>query len=593
MASVGGFLQRYSEELGSLRRRAARFAEANPKIAGRLRLSGDAADDPHVERIVQSFAYVAARVRTKLDDEFPELTSGMLEALYPHYLAPVPSMTVIRLDPPAGLDAVQRVPRGSSIAAEAVEGERCRFRTTQDVAVAPVRIEAATLASRPVEAPPASLCPDPAAVLRLAVRPLDATKPAGKVGIRSLRFFVAAPWREATAIHELILNHTKAIALARHAGDAEATILPPSRLKPVGFEDAEGMLPYPPSSFVGYRLLTEFFALPQKFLFFEIDGLESWDSSRLEIFLYFDEARTDLERAVGPRTFVLGATPAVNLFPQRAEPIAVDGTRTDYPLVPDARRHATREVYGVTSVTVTDGRNGGPARRFFEEGGAGGAPAWHLRRTTDPADGTGEVSIGFAERTGGLEPGPDLVAGVETLSFNRDLPERLPYGGGHPRLELVDDAAGLASVEAIGAMTPVLRIEDDDERRWRLVSHLNLNHLSLADGTGAALKSLLRLYAIGDRRESGLLIDAISGLRSAPATARLHGGGMVAGTDLTLVFDPAQIDRGAAYLFGSVLDRFFGLYASMNSFTRLTAEFRGRDGIIAAWPARAGARPLL
>lgn len=588
-----GFLQRYAEELSGLRGRAERFATAHPKVASRLRISGEAADDPHVERIVQSFAYVAARIRQKLDDEFPELTGSLLETLYPHYLAPVPSMGIVRMTPVDGLDGVQLVARGSEIAAEPIKGERCRFRTTQDVEIAPVALTRASLGGQPIAAP---LAPHlkAAACLRLSITPTGERTQVSTMGLKRLRFHLQAPWRDAVALHELILNHTVGIAIARHADDIEPLFLGKSRLRPIGFDEAEGMLPYPPSSFVGYRLLTEFFALPQKFLFFEIDGLDGWNADALEIFFYLDQTNDALERSVSADDFALHAVPIVNLFRQRAEPIAIDGSRTEYDLVPDARRNDSREVYAVEHVTLTDPDGGKvTAPHFFEGGGWSDAACWQLRRGFDPVDGSTDVAIAFVDRSGAAVSQLDLVASVDTLCLNRDLAEKLPYGGGHPYLELADRSSAVRTLEAIAALTPVVRLDDDDERRWRLVSHLNLNHLSLLDASGAALKDILRLYALRDLRETNQLIDAIVGLESRQSVARMNGGGMAPGTDVTIVFDPAQIDRASAYLFGSVLDRFFGLYTSINSFTRLTAVLKGQSEPVAAWPPRAAARPLL
>lgn len=589
---ASGFLARYSEELTALRRRAARFAQLHPKIAGRLRISDENVDDPHVERIIQSFAFVAARVRQKLDDEFPELTGSMIEALYPHYLAPIPSMMMVKLKPVQGLDAVQTAPRHMELSCEAIENERCRFRTTQDVQLVPVQVAAAALRSHPVEAP---LAPHlkAAAALRISLRAIGPSGSFGALGIKSLRFHLAGPWRDATALHELICNNSLSVALARHADDPNPIFLKPSAIQPAGFEPDAAMLPYPPSSFLGYRLISEFFALPQKFLFIDIDGIGAWANDTLEIFIYL--ARTDaaLERNVSSDSLVLNATPVANLFTQRAEPIRLDGMRAEYRLVPDARRHKTREIHSVANVTLTD-KEGvkRKAPQVFELNSVD-AISWQLRRTFDPLDKTSDVSIAFVEHFGALPQERDLVAGVDTVCLNRDLPERLPFGGGHPHMELVNPLSSVSGIEALSAPTRAMRFDEDEERRWRLISHLNLNHLSLLQGNGVALKEMLRLYVLQERREQNLMIDSICGLSSTSSVARLRGGGVVPGIDVSVIFEPALIERSAAYLFASVLDRFFGLYASINSFTRLTALLRGQAEPIARFPARVAERPLL
>ncbi len=590
-----GFLQRYNDELAAIRRRAARFADAFPKIAGRLRVTGEVADDPHVERLIQSFAYSAARVRQKLDDEFPELTDGLLETLYPHYLAPLPSMSIVRFVPSSTLASVQTVPRHTEIFAEPIGGESCRFRTTQETEVAPVEIVSASLTGHPISAPPSPHA-GAAGCLRLSIRARDANKPLGEIGLDRLRLHIASSWQQAVAIHELLVNHTLGIALAHHADDRAPVMLPAKALGPVGFEADEAILPYPASSFTGYRLLTEFFALPQKFLFVDIVGLKAWRGETLEIFIYLDETSAKLERAISARDFVLNATPIVNLFRQNCEPIALDGARTEYRVLPDARRQKTREIYTIEKVLVS-GRTGEEeqCQPFFGRSLKGGTPSlfWQCARRFDADDDTSDMEITFVDRARRAIGPVDKIASIDALCLNRELPEQLPFGGGHPYLQLASGSEAVDSVEALMAPTPSVRMNEQQGRNWRLMSHLQLNHLSIFDNDGAALKDILALYAFRDSRETRQLADAIVRVEARNSMTRLGSGGMVTGTDIRLEFDPAAIDRPSAYLFGSVLDRFFGLYTSINSFTRLAIAMKGQSKPIAVWPARAAERPLL
>ncbi len=590
-----GFLQRYNDELAAIRRRAARFADAFPKIAGRLRVTGEVADDPHVERLIQSFAYSAARVRQKLDDEFPELTDGLLETLYPHYLAPLPSMSIVRFVPSSTLASVQTVPRHTEIFAEPIGGESCRFRTTQETEVAPVEIVSASLTGHPISAPPSPHA-GAAGCLRLSIRARDANKPLGEIGLDRLRLHIASSWQQAVAIHELLVNHTLGIALAHHADDRAPVMLPAKALGPVGFEADEAILPYPASSFTGYRLLTEFFALPQKFLFVDIVGLKAWHGETLEIFIYLDETSAKLERAISARDFVLNATPIVNLFRQNCEPIALDGARTEYRVLPDARRQKTREIYTIEKVLVS-GRTGEEeqCQPFFGRSLKGGTPSlfWQCARRFDADDDTSDMEITFVDRARRAIGPVDKIASIDALCLNRELPEQLPFGGGHPYLQLASGSEAVGSVEALMAPTPSVRMNEQQGRNWRLMSHLQLNHLSIFDNDGAALKDILALYAFRDSRETRQLADAIVRVEARNSMTRLGSGGMVTGTDIRLEFDPAAIDRPSAYLFGSVLDRFFGLYTSINSFTRLSIAMKGQSKPIAVWPARAAERPLL
>ncbi len=434
-----GFLQRYNDELYALRKRAARFAAAFPKIAGRLRMTGDVADDPHVERMIQSFAYSAARIRQKLDDEFPELTDSLLETLYPHYLAPLPAMSIARFEPSANLAKVQVLPRHSEILTEAVGGESCRFRTTQATDIAPVVIDGANLASQPIDAPLSPFA-GVAGCLRLSLRvtiPRPATFP--EIGLERLQIFLTSPWQVATSLYELIANHCVGLAIARHADDPDAVFLSADHVRAMGFERDEGMLPYPANSFEGYRLLAEFFAFPQKFLFVGIDGLERWQAGDCVLYLYFDATDSRLERLVSADDFALNSAPIINLFRQECEPISLDGTRTEYRLIPDARRQATREIYRVEEVHLsTPSGLTQEAQPFFgrSQASASSAVFWQIYRRIDEDDGTSDIDIAFVDRQRGpLEPF-DAIAGITTLCLNRNLPSQLPYGGGHPFMHL-------------------------------------------------------------------------------------------------------------------------------------------------------------
>ncbi|MVA25116.1 type VI secretion system baseplate subunit TssF [Agrobacterium vitis] len=589
------FLERYNDELFALRRRAEKFARAFPKIAGRLRLSGDVADDPHVERIIQSFAYSAARVRQKLDDEFPELTDSLLETLYPHYLAPVPPMSIVQFAPGATLAGMQLLPRHTDIVTEPVGGDPCQFRTTQDVEIVPMTVNAASLTGLPLDAPAAPFA-GAAGVLRLSLRSTAPKQDSmAGLGVKRLTFFIASAWAQAAALFELLANHCIGMALARHSEDRNAVFLPAENLRPLGFAPEQAMLPTAPGSFAGYRLLTEFFTLPQKFLFLEVSGMDRWQGDDVELYIYLDSSDARLERMISASDIALNATPVINLFRQSSEPLTLDGSRTEYSLLPDSRRQTTREIYMVEQVRLSaPSGEEQDARPFFgsSQRGANSSVFWQAVRRFDEDDGSSDTQIAFVDRNRGpLEP-TGLTASVETLCLNRDLASQLPFGGGHPHLQLVKRSESVAEIKALLPPTPAIRIHEKLARQWRLVSHLLLNHLSLFDNDGSALKDILSLYALRDAPETRQLVEAISRVEAKHALARL-GPAMVPGTDVTIEFDPAMIDRAAAFIFGSIIDHFCGLYTSVNSFTRLTLTMRGQSEPIVRWPARAAERPLL
>jgi type VI secretion system protein ImpG len=313
-----------------------------------------------------------------------------------------------------------------------------------------------------------------------------------------------------------------------------------------------------------------------------------------------------------PAAFALNCTPVVNLFEQAAEPIAVDHTVSEYDVVPDARRPGALEIYSLESVTASD--SDGNRRRLLPAYGTGhaahaagsgtGEPVWWLpHRRSDGHEGAEGDKAGTRTTLSLLDPQftpsapPDTVLSVETLCFNGSLPELLPFGGGRPGLRPVDPLPAVATMRLITAPTASLRPDHARSGRWRLISHLSLNHLSLvSDGGLDALKEMLLLYDIRDSAETRLLIDGVVGLASKPGTARLRSAGQTAfcrGIDVAITFDEASFTGNGIYLAASVLEHFLGMYAGVNSFARLTARVKGQGGILKTWPARAGDRILL
>ena len=591
----------FNEELDALRTLGTRFAERHPKIAGRLRLSRDSVDDPHVARLIESFAFIAARLRLKLDDDFPELTETLLEFLYPHYLAPIPSLCIASAVPNVDLTGLMTLDRGTIVESEPIEGDACRFRTTQAIDMWPVQVVQAALSGQPLTAPAAPHL-EALSSLRLVLECTDPKVSFTDLGIDRLGFYLRAPWRHAVALYELLINDCIGIAFADHPEDQAAVFVGPEALRPIGLDDSEAALPRAPRGHPAFRLLTEFFAYPQKFLFIELSRLGAKSlrkaGNRLEIFFYFRRTAPDLERAINAEVFALNCAPIVNLFEQRAEPIMLSRALAEYAIVPDARRHATREVYSVDHVTVADrsgaGRVATPlfGQPIGQEDGL--ALHWQLRRRrlVDGDLGT-DARIALVDATTGADSPTDSVLTVEATCLNRDLVTRLPYGGGQPVLKTPRSSGDAARFLAMTPFTRTLRLTSDEGLFWRLLSHLKLGHLSLVDGKGGpdAFREMMRLYDYRDAPETRSLIDAIVGVTSQRSTARVAGG-LARGLDVEIEMDTRSLEPGVAFLFGEVLDRFLGLYVNMNSFTRLTLRLRGVSRPVKTWAPRSGEKVL-
>lgn len=605
----------FNRELEALRGLASEFAERHPKIAGRLRLTKDTVDDPHVSRLLEGVAFLGARVQHRLDDEFPELTDALLSVLYPHYLAPLPSAAIVRFASDPEMAGPARLPSGLAIATEPVGGERCSFRTAYPLTLWPVEVEAVRLSGMPLAAPANPAASGAMACLRISLRCPNPDMTFTKLGLDRLRFFLGG--EQGAQLLELLLAHTISIALADDVIDAQPVILPPDTLQAVGFAPEEALFPWPARSFSGFRLLSEYFAAPEKFQFVDFCRLDAKTlvaaGNKMDIFVYLDRMAPALERTLQASSMTLGCTPMVNLFAHRCEPIALDHTRIEYRIEPDARRPASFEVWSVER--VRESQPGGEFRPW--------SPFHRLTRSESGDDDEAKVTgfYGTARRdiSGGIrgtdvfllphdtafDPGQPAgsVLSVDAMCCNRELPASLPFGGGRPALQLVEGAAVVTGLTCLTAPTPTLRLPLQERGFWRLVSHLSLGHLSVVGGEKAAeaLREVLRLYDCRDSTETRAAIRALASVTSRPGTARIpglqgpgaRGGGFCRGLDVTLTFDEQVWSTGGLYVLASVLDRFLALHATVNSFVRTRAVLRGRTEAAASWPPRAGSHVLL
>jgi type VI secretion system protein ImpG len=594
----------YERELSFLRQSGAEFAAKYPKIAGRLLLEADKCEDPHVERLIQAFAFLAARVHHKIDDELPEITDALLSVLYPHYLAPVPSMAIVQfvLDPELGkLTSGYRVERASTLYSPPANGQACRFRTCYPVTLWPIEVAAAQLDT----AARLGLTAHAAAVLRLELRCLGGLS-FGNLELDDLRFYLHGESRLVFALYELLFNNVTEVQLhPAAAGRSKPIVLPPQCLRPVGFGADEGVLPYTDRSFVGYRLLQEYFSLPEKFLFFDLAGLaraaRAGFKDRCDVLILLDRSPR-LEQPISAETFRLGCTPMVNLFEQLAEPIRLNQTLAEYRVIPDVRRQQTTEVYSVDAVTSRspDSQDTIEFQPFYSvkhaTAGNAAGPYWYAtRRPSQRKLDTGtEVYLSLVDL--GFKP---TLPAVDTLTVlatctDRDLAGKLPFGGERSDFEL-DAAALVARIRCLTKPGEPLRAPLRSGAQWRLISHLALNYLSISDGP-QALQEILRLYNFSNSAVIQQQIAGIADLRSRRIVARppsMPWNGFCRGIEVTIEFDDAQYVGSGVFLFASVLEKFLGLYASLNSFVQLIARTKQREEPLHRWPPRAGEQILL
>lgn len=602
----------YNDELAFIRSLGAEFAEAHPEIAGNLRMSGDQIEDPHVSRLIESFAYLAARTRHKIDDDFPEISESFLNVLYPHFLAPFPSAAIARFDlDRAQIDATE----GHAVkTGTALEYSGCRFRTCYPVHIWPIEVSLATLHSHPTPAPTTRFSQESEAVIRLQLSSYSSKVPISEINANTLRFFIQGQSQHQYPLYELLFNELLGVAVASSPDSDNVHILPEGAIKPVGFGVDEGLIDYSAQSFAGYRLLTEFFAFPDKFLFFDIEfgehvRAQMGEGQHMELFFFLRKHMPELEPHVDKSTFQMGCSPIINLFRQTAEAFRVDHSVYRHRILPDARRPDMYEIFSVDEVRAISPSEKKTTFSPFYSTRHGAATDestayWYGVREESGAGSRAGTEVYLSLVDLQLKPYEELeewTVTVGTTCFNRNVPEQ--FSGEIP-MQVSDGGAVIQDSRAIciTAPTDVLRPERRRGTLWKLISHLSLNHLSLVDNErGAeALREILSLYDLRNSPATRRNIDALSSVESKRVVrsivAARQGGhhGFCRGTQVTLTIDEEKMSGGNLFLFAAVIERFLGLYTSINSFTQTLVRTDRREGYLhhTPPPARAGERLL-
>jgi len=620
-------LQYYNRELQHAREMGAEFAREFPKVAGRLGMENLECADPYVERLLEGFAFMAARIQLKLDAEFPRFTQHLFELVYPHYLTPIPSMMVVQLQPDLtnpSLNNGERIPRDTAIRSVAAGHEQssCEYRTSNDVDLWPVELTevryfptAGALANINVEG-----LSGVRAGIRLRLRCTSGVA-FQETSIDSLPVFLPGGGDVPKNIYEQMLGNCAGVVVRPKGGsDPWQVRLPETSARRHGFDRQQALLPYTRRSFEGYRLLQEYFSFPERFLFVEFgdlgDAIKRCNGTELEIIVLLNRSINWLEGAVDVSQFALFCTPAINLFPKRADRVNVDRGKTEYHVLADRTRPLDFEVHSVSAVR---GYSGGTeaSQDFFPFYTSRDLSAQHdlaayftVRRepraipSKARREGTRSSYVGsetFISLVDGREApfSPDLRQLEFTATCtNRDLPLQMTLGTGTTDFT-IDTGGSVQALRCVSGPTPPRSAPVHAQNSWRLLSHLSLNYLSLAgeDGSGGpeALRQILGLYADINDATVQKQSDGLRLVESKPIVRRLPSRGPITfgrGLEIALTCDESAFEATGAYLFGAVMEEFLARYVSLNSFTETVLRTTDR-GEVMRWPARIGRRHRL
>jgi type VI secretion system protein ImpG len=623
------FLNYYERELKHLRETAGEFAAQFPKVAGRLGLDAFASADPYVERLMEAFAFLTARIQQRLGAGHAEFTAHMLELLYPSFLAPTPSMAVMQLVPNLRHGSLNNgvvIPRGSIMrSALGDQQTACEYRTGHPVTLWPFELEAAeyrTSNLRDLMDTEHLGVNDAKAALRLVLRGSREVS-FDQLPLDRLPLFIRGGDRTSVLLYEQLVRSSSGIVV--QSADRPYKFMRAhrgNRVKTLGFDESQALLPVGNNVFDGYRLLQEFFAFPERFMFAELTGLRELMSvcndSKIEIILLFDRADPRLDGVVRASHLSLFCTPAINLFPRVGDRVRLEDRDYEYHILPDRTRPLDYEVHSITRVAGC-GQDGRELCEFspmyaptWSDDGSSQRARYALRRQARPrVPGKGErendtrlpyvpsdVYLSLVDGNDGPFRSGLRQLSVNTLCTNRALPLAFALGADERPFSAQSHGA-IVNVRCVAGPTAPRVSPAFGELSWSFLSHLSLDFMTLIrrDGRGAAaLRQLLDLYGNysddNARAQSRAIVDVET--RGVVRALPRRDGPLSFGRGLEVVVtcDEDALEGTGAVVLGAVLERFFAKYASINSFVE-TAMCTQQRGEVMRWPATPGQRTPL
>jgi type VI secretion system protein ImpG len=620
-------LKYYNHELQHIREMAGEFALEYPKIASRLGLDGFECADPYVERLLEGFAYLAARVQLKVDAEFPRFTQHLLEMVYPHYLFPTPSMTVVQCQPDlmeGSLNEGFLIAKQTALRSQIGKNEQtaCEYRTAHNLTLWPIELVEAeylngigAVANLGIPS-----LPGLKAGIRLRLK-TTAGLTFNQLALNNLPIYLRGVGELPMQIYEQLLANSIAVVVQPTTRPLVwQHIIKQSAVLAMGFSQDDALLPYTPRSFQGYRLLQEYFAFPERYMFAQLTqlqpALQHCDGNEIDIVILLNRSNPRLINEIDVTRFALFCTPAINVFPKRADRIHLSHQTHEYHILPDRTRPLDYEVYQIREVagfgsTSDDQQTFLPFYQASSDLSHKQPRAYYSVIRTPRVISSKQKLQGPRSSYVGNEVYISIVdsneapfksdlrqLGLETLCTNRDLPLQLPLGLGKTDFT-IQTGAPVESIRCLSGPTKPRPSNAHKDTAWKLINHLSLNYLSLINSNAqegaTALRSLLSLY--GDNSDSSFRkqIEGVLSIQSKPIVRRINTAGPIVfgrGLEITVTVDESAFEGSGVFLLGMVLEQFFAQYVSLNSFTETVLKTSDR-GEIMRWPTRLGQRQLI
>lgn len=590
-------LSYYQKELGFLKQHGKIFASRFPKIARRLGIVEGESEDPHISRLIESFALLTSRIHQRLDDDMPEVIEALLSVLAPQFLRPLPSTCIVNIaaDPlRSGISGKNVLPAGSSLFSRQSTPVACLFRTVYPVNLLPLSLHEAELLFDTDE-------------LNWRLRLCFTLWPGARLSDETVRLYLHGPRNAVSTLYTLLCSEVDTLTLRKNG---ETFMLSADALSPAGFEAEEVLLAHDLRIDPIHILLMDYFYFPQKFSFIDLKlpvGFSAKGGESIEVLIVFQRNSLvgNLERMTGlvdVDFFRLHCTPAVNLFSLRAEPISLSDATAEYPVIPDTRHRAMMDVWAINQVYVqrkTENRiEQIPVAPLLEQqtsphSGTESGLRWQsfYRKMVGKQHVERKQFIAFSMHKNRPPSASSEIVTLDILCTNHTVPYQMQYGHPDGDFDIEAPVAGL-KITALTHPTQPINPPEKSDVRWRFLSQLSLNYQLLDGERGVQrLKDMLALYNFDESPDNIRQFNLIQSIDYQPVTVRLIQSdphSLVRGLELTVVFHQDALHEPDYYLLCSFLDRLLALYAPVNSFTRLTTCIDREMQTRRVWPIRAG-----
>lgn len=575
----------YQNELSYLRSAGKDFAEHYPKIAKRLDLSDHESNDPHMERLLESFAFLTGKLQKQIDDQFPEIATTLLNMLYKPLLLPIPSCVIVNfdIDMTRATQAVGTIlPKGTDLQTTSTTGEICHFRTAHDVQFWAIELKHVSVIAR--NDLPAYYARSMYYIkLDFASEIRDERPP-------KLRFYLTSNALLKAKIYAAMFSNDEAVIYQK---DGVFALLQP--VNPVGCAPEDSLFYDSNMCFSGFRLLQEYFMFYDKFYGFDIE-LSDEHIDFTEHFSLLIPISEKISDELVPGNFIMYATPAINLFSKISEPLRLDYRQVNYQLVPDYRQYSSHEIYTIEKMVEVQPADNSEivVPEFFEcnfmlkdEG-----IFWTSQRkkTQKPNFAGDDVYVSFVDTNFNPANPPDRIFYAYCLCTNRYCAEQIPARG-----ELQAEVAiPVKNIYCVNRPTPQKSTIESGKILWKLISLLSLNSLSFTANGIEKLKKVLNIFVELNASQLSNEVDAIVSFTPSFITRRFDDQawkGFTRGMNIDLTFDGSIPNRGLPL--SLVISKFLASYTTINTFVDVTVKNTSWNRTLKTWKQHLGLREYL